>query len=92
MPMREQADRPAAEDRHRLAGEILAARGEDGVAERLLERRDLGRELGAVVLPDHRLGDGDELGERAVAVDAEDLASARTCARGRCGSGSRRRR
>ena len=46
---------------------------EDGVPERLLQRRDLGRQLRAVVLPDDRLRDGDVLREGAVAVDAEDL-------------------
>ena len=69
---REQADRAAAEHRDRAAGEILLARREDGVAERLLQRRDLGRQLRAVVLPDHRLGHGDVTREGAVPVDAED--------------------
>ncbi len=69
----EEPDGPAAEDRHRLAREIVLARREDRVAERLLERRDLGRELRSIVGPDHRLGHDDELGEGAVAVDAEDL-------------------
>ena len=46
---------------------------EDGVPERLLQRRDLRRQLRAIVLPDHRLRHGDVLRERAVAVDAEDL-------------------
>ena len=46
----------------------------------------------AVVPPDHRLGHGDVAREGAVAVDARGSACARTCARGRCGTGSRRRR
>ena len=70
---REQPNRTAAEHGHRAAGEILLARREHGVAERLLERRDLGRQLLAVRLPDHRLGHGHVARERAVAVDSEDL-------------------
>ena len=69
----EQADGAAAEDRHRLAGDVLVAEREHRVPERLLERCDLRRQLRAVVLPDHRLRHGDVLGEGAVAVDAEDL-------------------
>ena len=70
---REEPDGAAAEHGHGAAGQVLRRGGEDRVPERLLQRRHLGRELGAVVLPDHRLRNDDELGERAVAVDAEDL-------------------
>ena len=70
---REQADRPAAEHGHAPAGQVLLARREDRVAERLLQGRDLGRQLRAVVLPDDRLRHRDVLRERAVAVDAENL-------------------
>src|SRR6266540_273814 len=66
-------DGAAAEHGHRAAGKLLLARGEDGVPERLLERRDLGWQLRAVRLPDHALGHGDVARERAVPVDAENL-------------------
>ncbi len=69
---REQADGPAAQDADGLAGEVGVLDREDGVAERLLEGGDLGGQLVAVVLPEHRLGYGDVLCEAAVAVDAED--------------------
>ena len=65
-------DRPAAEHRDRAAGEVLRARREDGVAEGLLEARDLGRQLRAVVPPHDRGGDRRVVGEASVAVDAED--------------------
>jgi hypothetical protein len=70
---REQADRAAAEDPDRLPGENLRARGEDGIAERLLKGRDLRRELVTVVPPDDGLGHGHVLREGTVTVDAEDL-------------------
>ena len=54
-------------------GQILRRGGEDGVSERLLQRRDLRWKLLAVVLPDHGLGHDDELCEGPVAIDAEDL-------------------
>ena len=69
---REQADRAATEHRHRATREILFTRCEDGVSERLLERRDLGRKLRSVGPPDHALWHGDVSGERAVPIDAED--------------------
>ena len=56
-----------------FADDVGVAQGEHRVAERLLQRRDLGRQLRAVVLPDHRLRHGDVLREGAVAVDAEYL-------------------
>src|SRR5581483_1078418 len=71
-PDREQPDRPAAEHGDRAAGEVLLAGREDGVPERLLERRDLRRKLRPVVPPDHGFGDGDVACESALAVDAED--------------------
>ena len=52
-PDREQADRATAEHGDRAADEILLAGREDRVSERLLQGRDLRRQLGAVVLPDH---------------------------------------
>ena len=70
---REEPDRPAAEDRDRTSCEILRRRCEDGVAERLLEARDVRGQLRAVVLPDHRRRDRCEVGEAPVAIDAENL-------------------
>ena len=73
-------------------GEILRRRREDGVAERLLQARDLGRELRAVVAPDDRGGHGGVVREAAVAIDAEDLRLLAHVRLARFGSGSRRRR
>ena len=70
---REEADRAAPEHGDGTAGEILRRRREHGVAERLLQARDLGRELRAVVVPDDRGRNGDVVGEAAVPIDAEDL-------------------
>ena len=70
---REEADRPATEDGHGSSGEILRRRREDGVPERLLQARDLGRELRAIVAPHDRGRDGDVVGEASVTIDAEDL-------------------
>ena len=69
----EEPDRPAPEHGDGATRELLRARGEDGVPERLLEAGDLRRKLRAVVLPDDGRRNGDEVGEPAVAVDAEDL-------------------
>ena len=52
--------------------ELLGRRREHGVPERLLQARDLGRELRAVVAPDDRGGHGDVVREAAVAVDSEN--------------------
>ena len=65
---------------------------EDGVAERLLQRRDLGRQLRAVVLPDHRLRARRRSARRRRRGRRRGSASARTCAPGRCGTGSTCRR
>jgi hypothetical protein len=69
---REEPDRPAPEHGHGSAGEILRARRENGVAERLLEASDLRRELRAIVAPDDGRGDRYEVGKPTVAVDPED--------------------
>ena len=53
--------------------EVLLARGEDRVAERLLQRRDLRRQLLAVRLPDHGLRHRYVAREGTVTVDAQDL-------------------
>ena len=70
---REESDRPASEDGHRTAREVLRRGREHRVAERLLQAGDLGRELRAVVPPDHRGRNGDVVREAPVTVDAEDL-------------------
>jgi hypothetical protein len=70
---REEPDGPAAEDRDGPSGEVLRRGREHGVAERLLQARDLGWELRAVVAPDDGGGNGHVVGEPAVAVDSEDL-------------------
>ncbi len=70
---REQPNRPAPEHGDRPPGEVLLVRREHGVAERFLERRDLGRQLLAVRLPDHGLGHGQVASKGAVPVDAQDL-------------------
>src|SRR4026207_1592375 len=57
----------------RTSCEILCRRREHGVAERLLEARDLGWQLRAVVSPDDGRGHRDVVAGAAVAVDAEDL-------------------
>ena len=89
---REQPDRPAAEDGDRASREILRRRREDGIAEGLLEARDVRRQLGAVVLPHHRGRDRGEVGESPVAIDTEDLRSLAHVRLARCGSGSTPRR
>ena len=81
--------RPArSRGRQRRGRRALGARREDGVPERLLEARDLRRELRAVVAPDDGRAE-----PRRTAKPRRDrrrrFASARTCAPGPCGSGSR---
>ncbi len=70
---REETDRPAAEDGDGATREILRRGREHRVAERLLQARDLGRELRAVVAPDDGGRDDDVVRKAAVAIDAEDL-------------------
>ncbi len=70
---REEPDRAASEDGDRTPCEVLRRCREDGVAERLLQARDLRRQLRAVVAPDDGRGHHDVVGEPAVAIDAEDL-------------------
>jgi hypothetical protein len=69
----EEPDRAAAEHGDRLPREIRMAGREHRVAERLLERRDLRRQLRAVVLPENRFRHRHITGERAVTVDPENL-------------------
>ena len=86
----EQPDRTAAEHGHRPAGELLLARREHGVAEGLLERRDLGRQLSGS-------SSRSPLGHGHVAAKAPSRSTPRISVRahmwpGRCGRPSRRRR
>ena len=66
------ADRSVAEDGDRRPGEVGDLRGVDGVAERVEEGADLGRDDPAVERDDVERGHLDVLREAAVAVDAED--------------------
>ena len=66
------ADRPVAQHRDGLAGEVRDLRRVDGVAERVEERADLGRDHRGVERHDVERGHDDVLREAAVAVNAED--------------------
>ena len=67
---RHEPDRPAAGHEHRLAGDLLDERGQDGIAHRFLDGRDLRRE--PLTGPDVAHRQDDVFGERAVGVDAQD--------------------
>ena len=68
---RKAADRPAAEYEHGAPGDRGLQNGVDGVAHRIHDRADLGGD--SVELHHVRCRHRDVVGERAVAIDADDL-------------------
>ena len=68
----EEADGAAAHDGDALAGDGAGEHGVDCVAEGIEERTEVAGDLGTE-LPDIARGDGGEVGEGAVGVDAEDF-------------------
>ena len=69
---REDADRTAAGDEHRRAGNLGRERGVERVAHRIVNAADVERDV-VVEMPDVRRRHRDVLGEAAVAIDADDL-------------------
>ena len=68
----EDADRSAAGDEHRRAGNLRRERGVKRVAHRIVNAADVVRHV-VVEMPDVRRRHRDVLGEASVAIDADDL-------------------
>ena len=68
----EDADRSAARDEHRRAGNLRRERRVERVAHRIVNAADVERDV-VVEMPDVRRRHRDVLGEAAVAIDADDL-------------------
>ena len=68
----EQADRAAAGDRNALGGDVAGEHGVYRVAQRIEDAGVFLRNRG-IQLPDVRLGDDYEFGERAIGVDADNF-------------------